>query len=374
MDMALDLAERGMGRTWPNPMVGAVLVKNGKVVGTGWHRRCGGPHAEVFALRQAGSNAKGATLYVNLEPCSHFGKTPPCALALSAAGIKRVVCSMRDPNPIVSGRGFELLRQSGIRVETGLLGEKARRVNAVFIKRITTGMPFVVNKAALSVDGRIACSTGASRWISSLPARKYAHRLRVLADAVIVGMGTVRRDNPRLTPRLTSRIPGKRLIRVVLAGEHGVPARAAVFRPVPFCRTVLVCSTDWKSRRLPSGVEVKVFPGRDGRVDLKRLVQWLGEEGASYVLVEGGAETHAGFLGLQNPGDALLSDQIQFIYAPKIIGGRESPGPVSGKGVEKPTEAIQLIDCQWRALGPDMLLSATPLGGLRQGRGRRRRA
>jgi diaminohydroxyphosphoribosylaminopyrimidine deaminase / 5-amino-6-(5-phosphoribosylamino)uracil reductase len=360
MQMSLELARRGLGRTWPNPMVGAVVVKNHKVVGMGWHRRYGGPHAEVFALRQAGKQAKGGTLYLNLEPCSHFGKTPPCAQALIRAGISKVVCSMQDPNPKVSGRGFRQLRKAGVRVEVGLMRLEARQLNAVFIKRIITGLPFVVNKAALSADGKIACASGASRWISSLSARRYTHGLRALADATIVGMGTVCSDNPRLTPRLSKKIPGKKLLRVVLAGKRPMPTHAILLKPVSSCQTVIASAQPLNISKLPKAIKIMHFPGRNGRVDLKGLLQWLGREGVNYVLVEGGAETHADFLGCRRPGDKILSDQIQFIYAPKIIGGNASPGPVGGVGVSDPRNALILKDCQWRALGPDMLLIAKP--------------
>ncbi|MEW6515668.1 MAG: bifunctional diaminohydroxyphosphoribosylaminopyrimidine deaminase/5-amino-6-(5-phosphoribosylamino)uracil reductase RibD [candidate division FCPU426 bacterium] len=358
--MAIDLARRGWGRTWPNPMVGAVVVKDGYILGQGWHRRWGGPHAEVYALRQAGRRAKDATLYLNLEPCSHFGKTPPCALAVIQARIKRVVCSMQDPNPKVSGKGFRLLRQAGIRVDVGLMKREAARLNEVFCKRITTGYPFVVNKAAISADGKIACANGESRWITGLTSRRYAHTLRALADAIVVGMGTVWEDDPRLTRRLSPAIPGRKLMRIILAGRRPVPADAAVLKKKSSCRTVVISAKRIHSDKLPKHVEVWHLPGRNGQADLKGMLRRLGEEGASYVLVEGGAEVHAGFLGCQHPGDEVLSDQVQFIYSPKIIGGRTSLGPVGGAGVENPAQAIALEKGEWRPLGQDRLFLAYP--------------
>lgn len=360
METAFKLAKRGLGRTWPNPMVGAVVVKRRTIVGMGWHRRYGGPHAEVYALRKAGSQARGGTLYLNLEPCSHFGKTPPCAHALIRAGIRRVVCSMQDPNPKVSGRGFRLLRRAGIRVEVGLMREEARQLNEVFIKRILTGLPFVVNKAALSADGKIACAGGVSKWISSRTARKYAHHLRALADAIIVGAGTVRTDDPRLTRRLAAEVKPAKTLRVILLGKEPLSTRAAVFQPERRYRTVIACGKLWPLGKRPNGAQVLHFPGKQGRVDVKRLLRWLGQEGVNYVLVEGGAETHASFLGSQPHSGAIYSDQIQFIYAPKLIGGSASPGPIGGKGAATPGKAIVLQDWQWKPLGGDMLLIARP--------------
>jgi diaminohydroxyphosphoribosylaminopyrimidine deaminase/5-amino-6-(5-phosphoribosylamino)uracil reductase len=362
MTMVLDLAQKGYGRTWPNPMVGAVVVQKGrKVVGAGRHYRPGGPHAEIHALRQAGRRAHGATLYVNLEPCAHQGRTPPCAPAIIQAGIKRVVAAMKDPNPEVSGRGFRRLRRAGIKVEVGLLAGDAGRLNEVFIKRITTGRPFVVCKAALSLDGKIACVGGASRWISGPDARKHAHQLRALADAIIVGGRTAIKDDPELSVRLAPGVASRCPIRIILEGHDKIPADLKIFKTAEIQRVVIANGTKQPPVRKPGNqVEVWHLPGRQGRVDLEELLLRLGQAGANFVLVEGGSEVHAAFLGLGSPGRRILADRIEFILAPKLIGGRQAVGVVGGLGVEHPDRAVLLKDVSWKPLGRDMLVTATP--------------
>jgi len=361
MQKALSLAQKGLGTTWPNPMVGAVLVKSGRLLGEGWHRQYGGPHAEVFALRKAGSAAKGATLYLNLEPCSHYGQTPPCASAVIRAGVKRVVAAMRDPNPKVSGRGFALLRRAGIKVEVGLMKAEAQVLNEVFLKRIQTGLPFVVCKAALSLDGKIACHSGESKWISGLPARRFAHYQRSLADAVIVGGGTLSQDDPELTVRLVKPFPGRRPIRIVLEGKRRINPGPKLLKADPLSRIVIATANARRKGRSEYGFpEIWHLPGKSGRVDLKALLERLGREGASYVLVEGGAETHAAFLGLDQTRGEVLADRIYFIYAPLVIGGRKAPGGVGGGGANSPARAVRLRDWVWEPLGNDMLVKATP--------------
>ncbi|NTV51519.1 MAG: bifunctional diaminohydroxyphosphoribosylaminopyrimidine deaminase/5-amino-6-(5-phosphoribosylamino)uracil reductase RibD [Candidatus Firestonebacteria bacterium] len=362
MQQALLLARRGLGTTWPNPMVGAVVVKNQKVVGTGWHRRAGEAHAEVLALRRAGVAARGATLYLNLEPCSHQGQTPPCAPQVVRAGVARVVAAMRDPNPKVSGRGFACLKQAGIRVEVGLLRQEAQALNEVFIKRITTGLPFVLAKAALTLDGKIACATGESRWITGLPARRYAHQLRAMADAVIVGAGTLRQDDPALTVRLAKPLRGGRPWRVVLEGRRAVDRKAQFFRSSPNGVKIVLASALARHRApVPPGAEYWHLPGPGGRVDLEALLRKLGEAKCSMVLVEGGAEVHAAFLGLGTPSGKNWVDRLHFIYAPKLFGGRKAPGVIGGTGILHPDQALQLEDIGWETLGPDILLKATPV-------------
>ena len=362
MAKVLDLARKGYGRTWPNPMVGAVLVQKGlKVVGAGRHYRPGGPHAEIHALQQAGRRARGATLYVNLEPCAHQGRTPPCVPAIIQAGIKRVVAAMKDPNPEVSGRGFRWLRRAGIKVEVGLLAGEAGRLNQVFIKRITTGRPFVVCKAALSLDGKIACVGGASRWISGRAARKHVHHLRALADAIVVGGRTAIKDDPELSIRMAPSIAHRIPIRIILEGRVKIPADLKMFRTAGTQRVVIASGASRPSARKPGDrAEVWNLPGRHGRVDLEELLRRLGQAGANYVLVEGGAEVHAAFLGLGSPGSPILADRIEFILAPKLIGGRQAAGVIGGLGVEHPDRAVLLKDVSWRPLGRDMLVTATP--------------
>lgn len=362
MREALALAQSCEGRTWPNPLVGALVVKNGRVVGRGRHLRHGGPHAEVHALRDAGARARGATLVLNLEPCAHHGRTPPCAPEVVRAGIVRVVAAMQDPDPRVSGRGFALLRRSGVAVSVGLLGAEARRLNAPFLKRVRTGLPYVICKAAATLDGRIASRTGASRWISSPEALRYAHRLRALAEVVIVGAGTVRQDDPSLTVRGVLPLAPGRPRRLVLEGNRPLPRRARLLHEAKR-QPVIVATTRrgrhaWQDR---TGVDVWRLPGREGRVDLGALLRRLGQEGVTLVLVEGGAETHAAFLGLDRPGGKLWADQVQWVLAPKLMGGREAPGAVGGLGAPTPDSALRLVRAQWTELGPDRLVVATPV-------------
>jgi diaminohydroxyphosphoribosylaminopyrimidine deaminase / 5-amino-6-(5-phosphoribosylamino)uracil reductase len=362
MQQALELAQKGWGTTWPNPLVGAVVVKAGRVVGTGWHRRAGEAHAEVLALRRAGRAARGATLYLNLEPCSHQGRTPPCAPLVVRAGVKRVVAAMQDPNPKVSGRGFACLKRSGVKVEVGLMRAEALRLNEVFIKRITTGLPFVLAKAALTLDGKIACASGASRWITALPARRYAHRLRSLADAVVVGAGTLRADDPALTVRLAPVLRPGRPWRIVLAGKRGVDRGAKIFRPGAAGLKTILATGQAKHRVAPlPGVDLWRLPGPGGRVDLGSLLRKLGAAACSLVLVEGGAETLAAFLGLGPGGGRNWVDRVHFIYAPKLFGGRHAPGAIGGAGVTGPDQALRLEGISWETLGPDILLKATPV-------------
>jgi diaminohydroxyphosphoribosylaminopyrimidine deaminase/5-amino-6-(5-phosphoribosylamino)uracil reductase len=343
-------------------MVGAVVVKQGKVIGTGWHRRAGGAHAEVLALRQAGAAARGATLYLNLEPCSHQGRTPPCAPQVVLAGITRVVAAMQDPNPKVSGRGFAVLKRAGVQVEVGLLRAEARALNEVFIKRITTGLPFVLAKAALTLDGKIACANGESRWITGLPARRYAHQLRALADAVIVGAGTLRQDDPALTVRLAKSLRAGRPWRIVLEGRRPVANQARFFRQTGLgVKTVLATPRAGRGRTLPKGVELWHLPGPSGRVDVGALLRKLGEAQCSLVLVEGGAEVHAAFLGLGSQPGINWVDRLHFIYAPKLFGGSRAPGAIGGAGVSHPDQALRLENIGWETLGPDILLKATPV-------------
>jgi diaminohydroxyphosphoribosylaminopyrimidine deaminase / 5-amino-6-(5-phosphoribosylamino)uracil reductase len=362
MRLALNLAARAFGRTWPNPMVGAVLVRGGRILGRGWHRHYGGPHGEINALRAAGGSARGATLYINLEPCSHFGKTPPCAPALVGAGIVRVVAAMRDPNPKVSGRGFAILRRAGIKVEVGLLETEARALNEVFLKRMRTGLPFVICKAAMSLDGKIACRGGEARWISGSLARRYAHRLRAVAEAVVVGAGTLRQDNPALTVRQAKPLAPGRPWRVVLEGKKSLSSRARLFRDAAR-QPVIIATTRTRPHPLAGkpGVEIWTLPGQAGRVNPGALLRRLGKRGVSLVLVEGGAEIHAAFLGLDRGLGAVHADRVCFIVAPIVIGGRRAPSPVGGLGADLPAHGLRVRDLNWSLLGSDLVLQGTPL-------------
>jgi len=349
MKLCLKLAVKGRGRVSPNPLVGAVVVKEGKVVGKGYHPYFGAPHAEVFALREAGEEAKGATLYVNLEPCAHYGKTPPCTKAIIGAGIKRVVVGMIDPNPLVSGKGVRELREAGIEVETGILGEEAERLNEAYSKFITKGIPFVALKMAQSLDGKIATKTGESKWITGEKARKFVHRLRAEFDAVLVGAGTVLVDDPSLRAYGEGRDPA----RIVLDGRGVVPPSAKVFqdgvRRLVF--TTASAPSSWVDKLRDMGVEVIII-GEGEKVEVGEMLRELGKRGIASLLVEGGGETSASFL------EAGAVDKIFFFIAPLIIGGREAKTSVEGNGCQNLREAIKLKYPRIRKFGQDILFEA----------------
>ncbi|WP_066639285.1 bifunctional diaminohydroxyphosphoribosylaminopyrimidine deaminase/5-amino-6-(5-phosphoribosylamino)uracil reductase RibD [Desulfolucanica intricata] len=338
MQMALDLAARARGRTSPNPMVGAVLVKNGSVIGSGYHKRAGTPHAEIHALREAGDKAEGATLYVTLEPCCHHGRTGPCTEAVLAAGIKRVVIAMTDPNPLVAGKGIERLQSAGVEVSTGVMAEEAQQLNEVFIKYITTRLPFVVLKTAMSLDGKIATYTGHSKWITGPGARNYVHQLRDSYDAILIGIGTLLADNPSLTTRLEGR-DGKDPVRIIVDSMARTPPDAKVITQKSEAATIIAVTEQAPKERVrklnEAGAEILVA-GNGPRVDLTYLMQALAVREITGVLIEGGAEISASALNLG------LVDKLIWFIAPKIIGGREAPGPVGGHGAVKASEAIQL--------------------------------
>ena len=352
MKNALELAARARGRTSPNPMVGAVVVKEGQVVGRGYHQRAGTPHAEVHALREAGEKARGATLYVTLEPCCHHGRTGPCTEAVIGAGIRRVVLAMTDPNPLVSGGGVKKLRDAGIEVATGVLEEDARVLNEVFIKYITTGLPFIVAKAAVSLDGKIATRSGKSKWITGPEARAYGHQLRDWYDAILVGIGTVLADDPSLTARPAGG-RGRDPVRVVLDSQARLPLQARVLNQDSRAPTVLAVTGRASPARVDAlrqaGAEVLVV-NEGPRVDLAELVRALGQRGITSVLLEGGAGVHGSALS------AGMVDKVAWFVAPKIIGGREAPGPVGGPGVEDPSEAAELERVRVSRLGADIYI------------------
>lgn len=355
MKKVLGLAEKGRETTSPNPMVGAVIVKDGKVIASAYHRRPGGLHAEAIALRKAGYKAKGATLYVNLEPCAHLGRTPACTKAIIKSGIKEVFCSMIDPNPLNNGKGKKELEKSRVKVRTGILAEEAARLNEVFIKYVTKKMPFVTIKIAESLDGKIATRTMDSRWITSDAARDYSHRLRSQMDAVLVGVNTITRDDPILTSRRN-----KSPIKIVLDSYLRIPENAKIFSkksPSLNIAAILRKSLNDKNvikkveRLSRKGVLVIACPGKNNRIDLKWLLSELAELEISRLLVEGGGDTISGFL------EQGLADRALFFIAPKIIGGRWAVTSVEGKGVEKVSQAIELEDVKVEMLGKDILVS-----------------
>jgi len=362
MRLALRLAARGAGWTSPNPMVGAAVVKNDRVVGKGYHRGYGLPHAEVEALRRAGDAARGADLYVTLEPCNHHGKTPPCTQAILEAGVRRVVVAVRDPNPRVNGGGAEFLASQGVQVEVGLLEAEARRVNEAWFKWMATGLPWVMAKAACSLDGRMATATGESQWLTGEAARAFGHRLRHLSDAILVGVNTVIADDPQLTTRLPTkdRRPKtedrfKDPIRIILDSRLRLPLTARLLNldsPAPTWVACTEAAPAEKRRALEKkGAEVLVLPEESGRVALQPLLALLGQRQVQSLLVEGGAEVLGSFF------DQKLVDQFFFFYAPKFLGGRRALSVLGGEGAARLQDASQARDLSVRRLGPDLLLS-----------------
>ncbi|HWI59836.1 MAG TPA: bifunctional diaminohydroxyphosphoribosylaminopyrimidine deaminase/5-amino-6-(5-phosphoribosylamino)uracil reductase RibD, partial [Bacillota bacterium] len=357
------------GATSPNPMVGAVLVKQGRVIGRGWHHRVGEPHAEIEALRDAqkqGANSKGATLYVTLEPCCTQGRTPPCTAAIMAAGIRKVVVGATDPNPHHCGKAFTLLKRAGIAVTQGVLAEDCQQLNEAFNHWIVQRTPWVTVKAAMTLDGKIATAAGESKWITGEASRAYAMKLRQGADAILVGINTVLADDPALTFRLPdharSSLPPHRLRRVVLDAAARTPLGAKVLSDEHTAVTTIVVGASAPKQRvaaLARQVRVLVAPTAPVQsprfpptLDLRWLLQTLGSENVTSLLVEGGGEVNASFL---LPG---LAQRIAFFYAPKILGGRDSRPGVAGAGAASLAEALTLTQVEWRKLGVDWLLTA----------------
>ena len=363
MRLALRLATRGYGLTSPNPMVGAVLVKRGIMIGRGFHRRAGLPHAEIEALNDARTrqqSPRGATLYVTLEPCSTHGRTPPCTESIIAAGIKRVVVAATDPNPKHAGRGYDRLREAGIEVATGVLQTEATRLNEAFNHWIVHRIPFVTVKAAMSLDGKIATHTGESKWITGEKARAYAMKLRQGVDAILVGVNTVLADDPALTLRSMAvrglDITGLRLPRrLVLDSEARTPLTARIVREDPAALTTIIVSRKAPAKRVAAlrrRVRLEIAPEREGALDLRWLLQKLGRENVTSMLVEGGGEVNASFLFDR------LAQRVAFFYAAKIIGGRQARKGVAGAGISDLRRAVRLGEAQYRWLGTDLLLTA----------------
>lgn len=355
MRRALSLARRGAGRTAPNPAVGCVIVKGGVIVGEGWHRKAGTPHAEIHALRQAGEKAQGADVFVTLEPCSHHGRTPPCADALIEAGVAQVVAGMVDPNPLVSGRGLIRLSNAGIRVESGVLEEECRRLNESFVKHVTTGRPFVILKSAMTLDGKIATSNGDSKWITDDISRAYVHKLRGMVDAVMVGSGTAVADDPLLTCRVGR---GKNPVRIIVDSTLRVPLHAQVVidRTAHTIVATTPAADETKAAALrAAGVEILTCRGNVRGIDLSDMLALLGERGIQSILLEGGG-TLAGEVLRRR-----LIDKFLFFYAPKLVGGT-GKGPFAGEGVEKIAEAVQLDRVTVRRFGTDILVEGYPEG------------
>jgi len=358
MQRALELARQALGATSPNPAVGAVVVKDGRIAGEGFTQPPGGPHAEIVALKNAGAAARGATLYVTLEPCCHEGRTAACTQAIIAAGIKEVRFSILDPDQHVRGHGKLSLEQAGVAVNVGEGEAEARRINEAYIKQRTTGLPFVIAKFAVSLDGKIAATSGDSRWVSSVDSRAWAHRERTKIDAIMVGVRTILVDNPELTARPVAGGDNVRQpLRIVADSKGRTPPTARVLEGP---RNVIIATTaasnvEWRERMAAAGGEVLVLPDFNGRVDVLALLRELGERQALSLLVEGGGELLGSFF------DRRLVDKVHAIIAPMIIGGRTAPAAVAGEGARRMDDALRLRDIVVERLGEDILVTGYPI-------------
>ncbi|MBJ6765116.1 bifunctional diaminohydroxyphosphoribosylaminopyrimidine deaminase/5-amino-6-(5-phosphoribosylamino)uracil reductase RibD [Myxococcaceae bacterium JPH2] len=354
MRIALEEASKGLGRTSPNPVVGAVLVKGGRIIARGFHKKAGTAHAEVVALEAAGTKARGADLYTTLEPCDHYGRTPPCSLAILEAGVRRVFCGSADPNPLVSGKGVARLRRGGVKVVTGVLQEEADALNRPFFHVLRTGLPWVTMKAAVTLDGKLATATGDSRWVTGEAARAWVHQLRDRVDAILVGANTVRLDDPKLTTRLPGG-GGKDAVRVVVDSRLRLSANATVFTQRSSARTVVATLEDpegRKARKLAAlGVDVWQVRAKKDRVDLTALLRRMAKAGMSHVLVEGGSELYASLLRERR------ANALALFLAPKLIGasGLSWAGDL---GVQAMSQALKVKNLTLEHIGEDVLLQA----------------
>jgi diaminohydroxyphosphoribosylaminopyrimidine deaminase / 5-amino-6-(5-phosphoribosylamino)uracil reductase len=356
MRRALTLARRAMGFTSPNPMVGAVIVKRGKTLGEGYHHCCGMAHAEVEAIADAkkrGFNPSGATIYVTLEPCNHYGRTPPCTEAIIAAGIKTVVIGIADPNPCVDGTGILTLRVAGVRVLTGVLEKQCLDLNEPFFHKINTGKPLVILKAACSLDGKIATRTGHSQWISGAKALRYAHKLRAKYDAICVGLGTVLADDPQLTYRGSGKAAHP--LRVILDSECRIPVESKVVSGGLPGKTLVATTSKAPKRKIRQleklGVEIAILPRKSGKIDMNALVDELGDRGINSLVIEGGSEV------FWSSFEAGIVDQVRFVMAGMVIGGTDAKTVVGGLGVATIDDAPRIDKVRVTRLGSDLLIS-----------------
>jgi len=358
MKAALGLAKKGLGKTSPNPAVGAVIVREDQIVALGFHREAGAPHAEVEALARLGSKARqGDTLYVTLEPCNHHGRTPPCTQAILDKGVRKVVVGMKDPNPRVKGGGCEYLSGQGVDVVTGVLEAECRRLNEWFVIFVTKGRPFVIAKTAMTLDGWTATSTGHSRWVTNERSREWVHRLRNQVDGILVGVGTVLADDPLLTTRLKKGM-GRDPVRIIVDTDLNIPANARVLGHAHGSETLIAVSEDVPSRRFRrierKGVSFLMCPKKNGRIDLKALMDKLGARSIVSVLLEGGATLMGGMIR-----DRLV-DKFCIFKAPKILGGSDGRPMALGQGPSRMDQSITLKDIQIRRFGDDFLITGYP--------------
>jgi diaminohydroxyphosphoribosylaminopyrimidine deaminase/5-amino-6-(5-phosphoribosylamino)uracil reductase len=358
MRAALVLARKGLGRTSPNPAVGAVIVRRGRVIAAGFHREAGAPHAEVEALsRLRGKAGPGDTLYVTLEPCNHYGRTPPCTKAIMEKGVRKVVVGMGDPNPLVKGGGCRYLRRQGVEVVTGVLEDECRRLNEWFVTYVTKGRPFVIAKSAMTLDGWTATSSGHSRWVTNERSREWVHRLRDQVDAILVGVGTVTADDPLLDTRL-SKGKGKNPVRVIVDTHLRIPQSARVLSHGKGPETIIAVGEDVPHRRLKrferKGVSLIPCPKKDGRVDLRALMDSLGKRSITSLLLEGGATLMGAMIRER------LVDKFCIFKAPKLLGGDDGRPMASGQGPIRMDQSVALKDVRTRRFGDDLLITGYP--------------
>lgn len=352
MRTALQMARNAEGRTSPNPLVGAVIVRDGRIVAAGWHRKAGTPHAEVHALNMAGDLAKGATLYVTLEPCAHYGRTGPCAKAVAEAGIARVVIAMKDPNPLVAGKGIKILEDAGVDVTCGVLEAEAVSLNEVFLKWIAHKMPFVVLKTAMTLDGKIATATGESQWITNEASRRRVHEWRDRYDGILVGIGTVLKDDPSLTARLSGRM-GRNPVRIIADSRARTPLHAKAVTDGQ-ARTIVVVTEHAPAERIAAlknaGVEI-LTAGSGEQVDLRAMMRQLGRQEICSIFAEGGGRLNYSLL------KAGLVDKVHAFIAPKLVGGKDALTPVEGEGFAHLSEAVELERLTAEPMAGDILLT-----------------
>lgn len=354
MRRALDLALLGKGKTNPNPMVGAVIVKNDKIISEGYHRGYGRPHAEIEALKNSKRDVAGSTMYVNLEPCCHYGKTPPCVKAIIDSRINKIYIGMLDPNPQVKGKGMKILRDAGIDVTAGILRKEAIALNLPFVKYITSNIPFVILKSAASLDGKIATNAGESKWITGKLAREYVHEKRFESDAIIVGIETVLKDDPKLTARRNGKII-KEPLRVILDSKLRIPENAKILQDDQAKKTFIATTSSARKSKIKvlkkKGAEIFITQSNaEGRVLLEPLIRKLGNKGISQVIIEGGGEVNASAL------EEGIVDKVILFYAPIIIGGKKSPSVVGGNGIKRLDKAIRINNVKVTQLGYDIMI------------------
>jgi len=364
MRRALELAAKGSGYTNPNPLVGAVIVKDGRIIGEGYHEVYGGNHAEINAINSAIEDVRGTTMYVTLEPCSHYGKTPPCAKALVEKGIKKVVIGLKDPNPLVEGKGIEILKSNGIEVVVGVLEDEGRKLNEIFLKYITTKTPFCIMKTAMTLDGKIAATTGDSKWITGEEARGYVHEFRHRLSGIMVGVGTIIADDPLLTTRLGFE-GGKDPTRIIVDSSGRIPLEAKVLNLKSSAKTIVATTEKIAKDKIKAleekGVEIIINPMKNGGVDLSHLMKKLGERNIDSILLEGGSKINYSAL------ESKIVDKINAFISPKIIGGEMAKTPVGGKGLEYMRDAILLKDTKVYHFGDDIMVEGYVIRGKNMG-------